>query len=95
MEPFALTSGGMLKHEIDLGDDVVFKVKYGGKEYELREPTVSEVSKFKEMGEAEGKDFVLNMLEKLGMPREVAQDMPMSKLKKLVDGIVNGLTEKK
>jgi hypothetical protein len=79
--------------EIDLGDNIVFKVTYAGKEFRLREPTVREVQNFKD--KEEGADLVTELLTKLGMPKEVLEEMPVSKIKKLIDGIVGGMSEKK
>ena len=80
--------------KIDLGEDIVFTVKYGGAEYSLREPTVSEIEMFKENGE-QGSAPVIGLLNKLGMPESVLNKMPVSKIRKLVDGLVGGMTEKK
>lgn len=80
--------------EIDLGQDLEFKVKYSGKDYLLREPTVAEIEKFKD-SEAVKKDGVIGFLAALGMPEDVVKAMPVSKLKKLVDGLVEGLSQKK
>ena len=79
--------------EIDLGESLVFKVNYKGKEFRLREPTVREVQGFKQ--NETGPEFVTELLEKLGMPKDTVAEMPVSSLKKLVDGIVGGMTEKK
>lgn len=76
---------------IDLGSDVVFSVKVGDKTFELREPTVAEIESFKD-GD---KDGVFNLLATLGMPVEVSKNLPVSKMKKLVDGLVAGMSEKK
>lgn len=80
--------------EIDLGADVEFRVKYSGKEYVLREPTVQEIEKFKDESAVQ-KDSVIALLARLGMPEETVKAMPVSKVKKLIDGLVEGLSQKK
>lgn len=79
---------------IDLGADVEFKVSYNGQTYTLREPTVKEIETFKDAGET-GVAPVIKFLSLLGMPEEIASNMPASKVKKLVDGLVQGMSEKK
>jgi hypothetical protein len=80
--------------DIDLGQDVVFKVKYNSKEYALREPTVKETVGLKDVG-ADDQYAVLKFIATLGLPLEVAEAMPLSKIKKLVETLVGAISEKK
>ncbi len=82
--------------EIDLGSEIQIKVKYAGTDYSLREPTVGEIDAFREKGTDGASIMVLvDLLEKLGMPRDVVVKMGMSKVTSLVDGIMDLLTKKK
>lgn len=80
---------------IDLGADVEFKVLYGGKEYTLREPTVKEIEIFKASESAGENGALVKLLADVGLPSSVAESMPVSKLKKLIDGLIEGMTGKK
>lgn len=80
--------------EIDLGQDVAFKVKYNSKEYTLREPTVKETVAFRDVGN-EDQYAVLKFISSLGLPLEVAEAMPISKIKKLIEALVGAVQEKK
>lgn len=80
--------------DIDLGTDIKFNVTYGGQVYSLREPSVKEAMGFKK--EAEADDMaVIKFISALGLPMEVAECMPVSKARKLVDALVGALSEKK
>ncbi len=81
--------------DLDLGADIEFNVKYGGKEYKLREPTVMEIETFKTEDEGGAKGAITALLEKLGMPQGVVETMPMSKVRKLIEGLIEGMTGKK
>lgn len=80
--------------DIDLGQDIEFVVKYNGTEYKLREPSVKEVSFLKEKS-PDDQDAVLEFLSLLGLPVSISENMPVTKLKKLVDSMVGVLSEKK
>lgn len=82
--------------EIDLGSEIQINVKYGGKEYSMREPTVAEIEKFRTKEEEKaGADALLDFLDTLGMPKDVVSQMGMSKAKKLVDDLMDLVTKKK
>lgn len=84
------------QHEIDLGDEVKINVKYAGKEYPLREPTVEEIEAFKGDGsDANAGESVVGLLAKIGMPVDVLKKMGMSKARQLVDGLMDLVTKKK
>ena len=88
----------MSEHIIDLGDEVIFKVKLAGKEYKLSEPTARQVRTFqKESKDSKDEDVAsfCNFVTRLGLPSEVAADLGITKIKKLAEGLVGGLNEKK
>jgi hypothetical protein len=79
--------------ELDLGDDVQLKVKFKGKEYILREPSVDEVEFLR--GVEGDKMDVPAFLARLGMPLDVVKGMGLSKAKALVEGLLDLVTKKK
>ncbi len=79
--------------EIDLGDEIQIKVKFKGKEYTLREPTVGECENLKET-ESASLD-VPGFLSTLGMPAEIVKGMGLSKARALVEGLMDLVTKKK
>lgn len=81
--------------EIDLGEDVVFKVKLSGKIYELREPTVKDVKVLQTAGEGDSDEAILDFIISLGMPKDVANNLGLMKLQKLSKGLVSTFDEKK
>lgn len=84
--------------DINLGDDIIFKVSLNGESYELREPTVKEMSEFKsnlDASEDKGLDEMISLLVRIGMPSEVVNSLGIQKMNKLVEGILGGVTEKK
>jgi hypothetical protein len=80
--------------EIKLDAASEYKVTVGGTFYMLREPTVGEVEVFKN-DETDGVEGLVKFLAGLGMPVEATKALTVSNLKKLVNGIVEGLSEKK
>jgi hypothetical protein len=78
--------------DIDLGQDVEFVVKYNGASFKMREPSVLEATSLKD-----GTDTmsIVDFLNKLGLPTEVANKMPVSKMKKLVETMLGAISEKK
>jgi hypothetical protein len=82
-------------HKIDLGDEVKIEVSYKTEVYTLREPTVAELESFKSADEAGSVDALINLLEKLGMPKDVVMGMGMSKAQQLFEGLVAVITKKK
>lgn len=81
--------------DLDLGDDLTFKIKSSGKEYTLREPSVAEIDSFRGNAEADGAKVLVRLLTTLGMPEDVVLNMGMSKAKRLVDWMLEELTKKK
>ncbi len=86
-----------MENVIDLGSEREITVKYGGKDYVLREPTIGELDKFSEMGDGKKptSDMLAGFLSDLGMPKEIALKMGMSKATALLDGLMDMLTKKK
>ena len=82
---------------IDLGAEVTYSVKVADKVYDLREPSAKEVNKFREEIEKEDKalEAFTSLVVTIGMPQEVAEGLPISKLRKLADALTEGITEKK
>jgi len=82
--------------EIDLGKEVVFNVKLGSENYPLVEPTVEHVKAYqKDMKEGEEIDAFMSLICNLGMPKDVCSKLSVTQLKKLADGLLGGLDEKK
>lgn len=71
---------------------VTFKIKIKGKEYILREPLVSEVEAIKD--NAQSSD-AFSFFVKLGMPQEVMNNMGVSQMSALVEGMLNLISKKK
>ncbi len=80
--------------DIDLGQDVSFKVTYNGSVYMLREPSVKEVMGLKDM-DAQDQNAILSFMDNLGLPVAVSEKMPISKVKRLIDTLVGAISEKK
>jgi hypothetical protein len=81
-------------HIIDLGEDVKFKIKYRGQEFELREPMVKEIEAFKS-GESSDQNSLDVFLTGLGLPQGMVGEMGVSKARQLIDGLLEMLTKKK
>lgn len=79
--------------DIDLGEEVIFKVKLGAKSYELREPTLKDVKAMQKSKDQEG--AFVDLIVNLGLPKDVADNLGMLKLKKLSEGLMAPLQEKK
>jgi len=83
--------------EIDLGAEIVIKVKMGAKSYELREPTLDDIEKMADKGKDDKsanralQDFIID----LGMPEDVARSLGVMKLKTLAEGLTSSFSEKK
>ncbi len=81
--------------EIDLGNEVVFKVKLNGEVYSLREPTVKDIRVLNQKGEDKSDESVIDFIVSLGMPQKIADNLGLMKLKKLSEGLVSTFQEKK
>lgn len=80
-------------HEIDLGEEITFKVKYKGVEYSLVEPTVAQIEKLRKSEDRDG--FLVDFLNELGLPKDVVSGMGMSKATTLLESITNLVSKKK
>lgn len=84
--------------EIDLGEDIEFQVKYRGAVYQLREPSAKEISSYQKRLEGAGAEdatsALLAFVSNLGMPIDIAEAMPASKLNALVRGLLDGMSKK-
>lgn len=80
--------------DIDLGSSIKFNVKFNENSYEMREPTVGEMMKLKDLS-ADDHSKIVDFLAILGMPREATESMPIRSVKALIDTIVGAISEKK
>lgn len=79
--------------EIDGDLKVVARVKKAGQTYELKEVSIDDlqtISKLEDQTES-----LYMILEKGGIPRDVAKTFPVSALKQLEKAIVGEMSEKK
>lgn len=84
---------------IDLGSSVEFEVKWAGAVYKLREPTAREVHEYQKKAKLDkdqdqSLDLLIQLVVKLGLPLEIAEQLPTSKLNILIDGLVSNITKK-
>jgi len=68
------------------------KAKIYGQDYELTFPTVRQQNEYvkaiKESGEDNAMDDLTNLLERLGLPKDVSMDMELDHLLQLMDALV-------
>jgi hypothetical protein len=84
--------------DIDLGSGEKFNVKYAGNTYSLREPMAYEIDLFgKQLKSSEGGESsaFIDLVVKMGMPKDIADSMGILTLKKLADKLVGELSGKK
>lgn len=82
--------------DIDLGSEVIFNIKLGDKVYPLTEPTVNHVKQFQVMLEKSDEvDAFMYLIQELGMPADVCEKLSVSQMKKLSEGLLGGMSEKK
>ncbi len=84
---------------IDLGSSVEFEVKWAGAVYKLREPSAKEMGIYQskiEEAQAKGNsiDALIQFVSDLGLPKEIAEALPASKLAVLVESIVGEIGKK-
>jgi hypothetical protein len=80
---------------IDLGDATKIEVVFGGNTYPMREPTVKDIAKFQANGETNSTESFIDFVVGLGLPKDIAESMGVMKLKKLADGLLSEMQEKK
>lgn len=84
---------------IDLGLKTEFEVKWAGQSYTLREPTAREMADYQKKSKLDSNqeqslDLLVEFVGKLGMPKEAAEQLPMSRLNVLIEGIVASISKK-
>ena len=85
--------------EIDLGTEVSIKVKVNGDEYMLREPNFDDLDKMNKTMEGLDDNHKHRGFEELvidlGMPKDVVKTLGVIRIKKLSEGLLGALSEKK
>lgn len=84
-------------NEIDLGNEIVYTVKIGSQSFEMREPSALEIEEFKRSVDAQGESTITPAIElvvKLGLPKENAEKLGLQKLNKLLEGLTGDLQKK-
>lgn len=83
--------------DLDLGSKAVCNVKVGGKEYKMSAPTVKQSENYqKSLSKSKGGEMnaFIDLLDELGLPREVSENLDVVQVRKLSEGLL-GLVEKK
>lgn len=83
---------------LDLGAKTVYEIKYDGKTYQLKEPTARDINNYQKASkENEGKELenLLNFLNDLGLPKEIGEELGLSKIEKLSKYLIGEFSEKK
>lgn len=83
--------------EIIVEDKPIMNIKYGEQSYALRGPTYSEVKQLKNI-EADGGDHeeaMFSLLEKCGLPNDVADKFPVQALNEVLEHFTERLAGKK
>jgi hypothetical protein len=81
--------------EINLDSEILVRAKFGGQTFELREPTVKQVQAFqKMMKDGDEMDSYLEFLEDLGLPKDVTENLGITKLQKLSEGLLGNFEKK-
>jgi len=79
--------------DLDLGKRTVFKVKYEGETYDVKKPSVKEVSLFNRKLKEAGKDEYAQLdatkawISGLGMPANVIEELEMEQFNLLLESI--------
>lgn len=84
--------------EIDLGKEIVIKVKMGAEVYELREPTLDDIERMTAVDKDDVKasnkalqEFIIG----LGMPEDVVKSLGFMRMTKLAKGLTSSFSEGK
>lgn len=83
--------------KIDLGGTKVFEVTFNGKDYEINEPAVKDAqafSKAQKKKDADEMGVFIDFLSGLGLPKEVGEQLPLSKIKYLTEQLIGDLEKK-
>lgn len=71
-------------------------LKFGGKEYPMEYPTFKQIKEFqKESEESDSSDAYINLLCKIGIPKEVCENMPFNLMSKITNKIKEEVEGKK
>lgn len=62
-------------------------VKFEGQDYEVRAPSNAELKKFTDDGEGDDLDKTINLLDGLGLPKEVCWELDPESLQKVIEAI--------
>lgn len=82
---------------LNLDEDVSLKVKFKGVSYDVRQANIGEIqafSKLLEEKDADEFDLTLELIDKIGMPKDIARTLTADQYQKLVS-FVTGKDEKK
>jgi len=75
--------------ELDLGSKKYVNVKFNGESYKLRFPTILEAkdltSKFSESSESDQLDLTISLIESLGLPKDIINQLDIDQLTSLVN----------
>ena len=78
--------------ELDLGSRKVLKVKFEGKQYDIRFPTMMEAmqvsKKTKDKSEADTVEIMINFLKHLGLKDELLNVLDLESVNKIVDSLM-------
>ena len=83
---------------LDLGAKTVYEVKYDGKLYSLQEPTARQINAYQKSSSADESNTIeslLDFLSELGLPKEVGNELGISKLQMLTEHLTKKYSEKK
>ncbi len=81
--------------EINLDSEVLIKARLGDKVFELSEPTVKQVQSFqKKMKGDDDMEAYADFLADLGLPKDITENLGISKLKKISDGLLGSFEKK-
>ena len=80
---------------IDLGENVSIKIKFGAEEILLREPTVKDIEASQGKLSSGKLEDVVEFLETLGMPKEKSYALGINQMKKLMEGLTGVLSGEK
>lgn len=85
---------------IDLdSDEIILNVRLNGKDYELKEPTFEQIEKFDKLVKKDSDSLkpVADLMNELGLPlsSDELKRLGVFKIRKLMDGLKDGLEGKK
>lgn len=72
--------------ELNLSRKII-KVKFEGETYSVRAPSNAELRKFVEDGEGDDLEKSINLLDKLGLPKEISWELDPESLQQVIEAI--------